>query len=70
MAKKAVEKKPAEKKSPHCPFCDAEVMAAEWPFCQACHGELVRCTECLTVIPKGKRICPKCGTKVKAKTAS
>jgi len=66
MAKKTVQK--AERKiAPHCPYCDAEIFELNLPFCQACHVTIVRCTECLTVIPKNRKTCPSCGKPVKTK---
>jgi hypothetical protein len=68
MVKKAAAKTETKPK-PHCPYCEVEIMELNLPFCQECHVEIVRCVDCLTVIPKGKKACPSCGKKVKAAKA-
>jgi hypothetical protein len=49
-----------------CPFCDAEIMKASLPFCQACKVTLVYCPACRKTIPKDSRVCPKCGAAIKS----
>jgi hypothetical protein len=62
-------KKPAQKtrkaETPHCPFCDAELMAMKLPVCQACHVEIVYCADCGKPLPKTAKQCPSCGKKIK-----
>jgi len=62
MAKKAA---PKEVKACACPYCEAEIVDMKLPYCQICHVEIIRCTDCLTVIPKDIDTCPSCGKKVK-----
>ncbi len=62
---KTVKRSTPEKATPHCPFCDAEIMAMNLPVCQACHIAIIYCLECKKPLPKNVKTCPKCGTKVK-----
>ena len=62
MARKVTSK---NVKACSCPYCEAEIVDLELPFCQICRVEIIRCADCLTVIPKGKETCPSCGKKVK-----
>ena len=61
MAKRTVPKKAVQ----HCPFCDAELIAANLPVCQACQVTILYCPECQKPLPKGKKTCPSCGATVK-----
>jgi hypothetical protein len=63
MAKTA--KQPQKKTTPHCPFCDAELMAANLPVCGACHVVVLYCPECKKPLPKNRKTCPSCGAKIK-----
>ena len=60
-------KQPKETRFPHCPFCDAELMAMNLPICQTCHAEIVYCAACKTALPVNAKSCPKCGAKVTKK---
>ena len=45
-----------------CPYCDIEIMAANYPFCQACGIPFLQCVKCqITVLDKKAEKCPKCG---------
>ena len=47
-----------------CPFCDAEIMEMNLPFCQVCHVTILYCSDCEKPLPKNSKICPSCGAKV------
>ena len=45
-----------------CPYCDIEIMAANFPFCQSCGVVFLQCVKCqVTVLDKEAKVCPKCG---------
>jgi rRNA maturation endonuclease Nob1 len=49
-------------KEKRCPYCDVEIMAANFPFCQACGVVFLQCEKCqLSVLDKEAKNCPKCG---------
>jgi hypothetical protein len=58
-------KQTPNKTTPHCPFCDTELMAANLPVCQACHVTIIYCSECNKPLPKNSKTCPSCGARVK-----
>ena len=41
-----------------CPYCDAEIAEAAFPYCEACE-----------VKPESKKVCPGCGADLKKKPA-
>jgi len=64
---KTVKKSTTQKKAtPHCPYCDVELMAMKLPVCQACQVTILYCAECGKPLPTNKKTCPSCGTKVKS----
>jgi len=52
-----------------CPYCDAEIAEALFPYCQACKITIFYCPACRKPVPKGKEVCPNCGTNIRAKAA-
>jgi hypothetical protein len=61
---KQVKKTQTKKSVCKCPFCDAEMVAMELPFCQACQVTIIYCEECGKPLPRNKKSCPNCGAKV------
>jgi len=59
-------KQTQKKAVPHCPFCDAELMAMNLPVCQVCHVTITYCAECGKPIPKKRKTCPACGGKARS----
>ncbi len=47
-----------------CPYCDSEIAEAAFPYCEACHLKVQRCSECGKVVAKGDEKCPRCGTAI------
>jgi predicted amidophosphoribosyltransferase len=59
---KTVKKDIVQKKaSPHCPYCDVEMMAVNQPICQACQVTIQYCPHCGHPLPKGEKECSSCG---------
>ena len=58
-------KQTQKKATPHCPFCDAELMAQNLPVCQVCQVTIIYCEECGKPIPKNRKTCPTCGGKAR-----
>ncbi len=58
--------KETKKKQVFCPYCDEEIFAAKFPFCQPCGVILRYCTKCETVVPKEAEVCPECGAEIPA----
>ena len=65
MAKTVKKTTVQNKATPHCPYCDVELMAMNLPVCQACLVTIRYCTDCGKPLPKNKKTCPSCGAKVK-----
>lgn len=57
-----------DKNKIRCPYCDAEVMAASFPFCQACKVTLSYCPECHKPVSRDIRTCPHCGATIKCQS--
>ena len=58
--------KPEKKKERlFCPYCDVEIMAADFPYCQACQITIFYCPKCHKPLPREKRFCPHCGAEIK-----
>jgi predicted amidophosphoribosyltransferase len=66
MAKTVKKNTALKKATPHCPYCDVELVAMNLPFCQACQITIIYCPHCGKPLPKNNKICPSCGTKVKS----
>ena len=56
-------KQAKQKATPHCPYCDVELVAQNLPFCQTCQVIITYCAECGKPIPKNRKTCPACGGK-------
>ena len=37
-----------------CPYCDQEVMEADFPYCQACQVTIFYCPKCRKPLPRGR----------------
>lgn len=47
---------------PHtCPFCDAEIAEAAFPYCEACGFRAIPCPQCGLPMAKVRETCPYCG---------
>ena len=49
-----------------CPYCDQEIAEASFPYCQVCKVTIFYCPKCREPVPRDKRVCPHCGTEIKA----
>ena len=49
-----------------CPFCDQEIDEESWPFCQVCKVRIFYCPQCQKPVSRDHRVCPHCGTEIKA----
>ena len=58
---KTVKSATKKKAAPHCPFCDAELMAMNLPVCQACHVTIKYCPHCGKTLAKDENTCTTCG---------
>jgi len=47
-----------------CPYCDEEIMTADFPYCQACKVTVFYCPECRKPLPRDNRVCPHCGAEI------
>ncbi len=48
-----------------CPYCEAEIVLAESPFCDVCKKSFGRCPSCGAVILEEKiKVCKSCGSKL------
>jgi predicted RNA-binding Zn-ribbon protein involved in translation (DUF1610 family) len=65
MAKQSVKK--TAKKALHCPYCDEEIMKAEFPYCQGCGVTIFYCPKCRQPVARDKKICPHCGAEIRVK---
>jgi len=63
----AERKKAVKKERVACPYCDAEIFAASFPYCTECHVRIIYCPDCKKPIPRASTKCPSCGAAVKAK---
>ena len=57
--------KPEEKKSRFCPYCDEEIMSADFPYCQVCKVTVFYCPRCRKPLSRENRVCPHCGAEIK-----
>ena len=53
------------KRTCYCPYCEAEIVEAAFPYCQACKVEIFYCPKCRQAIPRDKQLCPHCGADIK-----
>lgn len=61
-------KKQVKKSQLACPFCDADIAEAAFPFCEACRQQVTYCPKCKQSVPGGHPKCPHCGAEIKGDT--
>jgi endogenous inhibitor of DNA gyrase (YacG/DUF329 family) len=49
-----------------CPFCDAEIEEAAFPYCEACGFRTVPCPGCGLPVASVRDDCPHCGADMKS----
>jgi predicted amidophosphoribosyltransferase len=55
-------------KPPHtCPYCDAEIAEAQFPYCEACGFKTVPCPGCGLPVASTRETCPHCGCAMESK---
>ena len=60
-----METKEKEERRLFCPYCDEEIMAASFPYCQICKITVFYCPRCRKTLPRGNKVCPHCGAEIK-----
>lgn len=65
MAKKS---KPI-KEPRYCPYCDAEIAEASFPYCGACEVEVFTCPSCREPVKREEKVCPHCGADIRGEAA-
>ena len=64
---------PAKRKKfsePHtCPYCEADIAEAAFPYCEACGLQVIHCPKCGMSIARGTEKCPNCGAIIKDEAA-
>jgi len=58
-----------EKKHLFCPYCDGEIMGADFPYCRACEVTVFYCPQCREPLARDKRVCPSCGAEIKGESS-
>ncbi len=53
----------------YCPYCDAEIAEAAFPYCEACEVEIFACPKCQQPVPRDKQVCPHCGADIRGEVA-
>jgi len=48
-----------------CPYCDAEIAEAAFPYCEVCEVKIFYCPKCREPVPRDKKVCPHCGVEIK-----
>ena len=49
-----------------CPYCEEEIIIANFPYCKPCGIVFPRCLKCqITVLDRQATNCPKCGEPLK-----
>ncbi len=61
----AERKKRIKKAHLTCPYCDAEIAEASFPYCEACRVKVFYCPSCKAPIPRDSQKCPQCGAEIK-----
>ena len=54
-----------DKEKRACPYCDAEIAEASFPYCEACAVTVFHCPKCRKPVERDKKVCPNCGAKIK-----
>ena len=55
----------AKEKRLFCPYCDEEIRAADFPFCQACKITVFYCPKCRQPVPRDNKVCLHCGAEIR-----
>ena len=55
------EKTRGKEKGCFCPYCEEEIVIAEFPFCQPCGVSLRYCIKCQMAVAREATVCPECG---------
>ena len=50
-----------------CPYCEVEILMAEFPYCQPCSVTLNYCAKCEIAVVREAEVCPQCGGKLEWK---
>ena len=50
-----------KKRGCFCPYCEEEIPAAGFPYCQPCGVTLHYCIKCQITVAKEAKVCPQCG---------
>jgi hypothetical protein len=58
------EKESAPKQLRTCPYCDAEIAEAQFPYCEACGLKAVPCPGCGLPVAATRKTCPHCGCEI------
>ena len=53
-----------------CPFCDEELMAANFPYCRVCGITVFYCPNCRRPVPREELVCPQCSADLRAEASS
>lgn len=48
-----------------CPYCNADMAEACFPFCKACGVAIFYCSKCGNPMSRDSKVCPHCRAKVK-----
>jgi hypothetical protein len=60
------EKKTEQQEKCFCPYCEEELIIANFPYCKPCGIVFSRCLKCnITVLDKDAVVCPNCGEPLK-----
>ncbi len=58
--------KPKTEKERHfCPYCDEEIIQADFSYCQSCGVTMFYCPKCRKPLPRNSKVCPHCGAEIK-----
>ncbi len=49
-----------------CPYCDNELVSADFPYCDTCQVTIFYCPKCKKAVPRDKKVCPNCGASIRA----
>ncbi|MBI4284678.1 MAG: zinc ribbon domain-containing protein [Chloroflexi bacterium] len=58
-----------ERECCRCPYCDAEIGEASFPFCEACEVMVLSCPKCHKPVTREDKVCPSCGAELKGEEA-
>ena len=52
-----------------CPYCDAEIAQASFPYCEACAVSVFYCPKCRKPVSRDNKVCPYCGAEIKGSSS-